>query len=88
MSLAKTQVYLESEQKKILKKLAKQENISLSELVRQTIDQHLALFKIATDTRPRKPLSITGIGASGLTDISENHDKYVGEAIAMEHNIR
>jgi hypothetical protein len=88
MSLVKTQIYLEVEQQKILKDLAKQEHISFSGLIRQTIDQYIALFKIATDRKPRKKLSIIGIGASGLTDVSENHDKYVGEAIAKEHNIR
>jgi hypothetical protein len=88
MSLVKTQIYLEVEQQKILKDLAKQESISFSGLIRQTIDQYIALFKIATDRKPRKKLSIIGIGASGLTDVSENHDKYVGEAIAKEHNIR
>ncbi len=88
MSLVKTQIYLEVEQQKILKDLAKQEHISFSGLIRQTIDQYITLFKIATDRKPRKKLSIIGIGASGLTDVSENHDKYVGEAIAKEHNIR
>ncbi len=88
MSLVKTQIYLESEQQKMLKKLATQEHVSLSSLIRNTMDRYISLFKIATEKKQRKSLSIIGIGASGLTDVSENHDKYVGEAIAKEHNIR
>ena len=30
-------------------------------------------------------MSIVGLGASGIKDISEQHDRYVGEAIAHEH---
>lgn len=29
--------------------------------------------------------SIIGLGDSGLTDVSERHDYYIGEAIADEH---
>ena len=88
MSMVKTQVYLDSEQQKILKKLAKQEHVSVSGLIRSTMERYINLFKIASDSKPRKALSIIGIGANGLTDVSENHDKYVGEGIAKEHNIR
>jgi hypothetical protein len=88
MALVKTQIYLEAEQQKILKDLARQEHVSFSGLVRDAMDRYISLFKIATEKKQRKSLSIIGIGASGLTDVSENHDKYVGEAIAKEHNIR
>ncbi len=30
-------------------------------------------------------LSIVGLGASGLNDVSVEHDRYVGQAIADEH---
>ncbi len=87
MSLTKTQVYLESERLKILKTLAEQEHISVSRLIRQLVNQYTNLVKINNDKTPRKPLSIIGIGDSGPADVSENHDKYVGEAIAEQHNI-
>ncbi|MBI4670863.1 MAG: hypothetical protein HY741_04235 [Chloroflexi bacterium] len=29
--------------------------------------------------------SLVGLGASGLTDVSERHDEYVGEAILNEY---
>lgn len=87
MSLTKTPVYLESEQQKMLKKLAKKERISVSGLIRQLVDQYISLIKINSGKVRRKRLSIIGIGDSGLTDVSENHDKYVGEAVAEQHNI-
>ncbi len=87
MSLTKTQVYLESEQQKALKKLAKKERSSVSGLVRQLVGQYISLIKINSGKVPRRRLSIIGIGDSGLTDVSENHDKYVGDAVAEQHNI-
>ncbi len=86
MSLVKTQVYLESEQQKFLKKLAKQKHVSLSELMRQLLGEHIQ--HLGARVFRRKEPSFIGIGASGLTDVSVNHDKYIGEAIAQEHNIR
>jgi len=88
MSLAKTQIYLEPEQQKVLRKVAKQEHTSVSGLIRQLVEQYIGLVEINGDSVPQKKLSIIGIGNSEFTDVSENHDKYVGEAIAKEHNIR
>ncbi len=87
MSLAKTQVYLKSDQQRTLKKLAKREHVSVSGLIRQLVDEYISLAKICSDKTPQKRLSIIGIGDCGPADVSENHDKYVGEAIAEQHNI-
>jgi len=43
---------------------------------------------MATDSRSLSPadfMAIVGLGASGTADISENHDRYAGDAIADEH---
>jgi hypothetical protein len=88
VSLVKTQVYLEAEQRKVLKELAKRRHVSLSGLIREAMEQYISIHKIASGRTPRKRPSFIGIGSSGLTDVSINHDKYIGEAIAEEHGIR
>lgn len=37
--------------------------------------------------RPKREdyFKIVGLGKSGVNDISENHDKYIGEVLADEH---
>ena len=49
--------------------------------------EHLATLVAADKTLLTKAdyLSIVGLGASGMKDVSERHDHYVGEAIAHEH---
>ena len=49
--------------------------------------EHLATLVAADKTLLTKAdyLSIVGLGASGMKDVSERHDNYVGEAIAHEH---
>ena len=86
MSMVKTQVYLTTEQRKTLAQEAKKQNISLSELMRQMVDDRIQ--HLGAKVFRRKLPSFIGIGASGITDGSVNHDKYIGEAIAKEHNIR
>jgi hypothetical protein len=52
----------------------------------QEIDRLTAL--VVADNKVTKEadfLSIVGLGASGSTDVSEQHDRCVGNAIADEH---
>ncbi len=86
MSLVKTPIYLTLEQRETLKGEAKDQHVSLSERIRQILDERIQY--LGTRVKKRKIASFIGIGKSGLTDVSVNHDKYLGEAIAKEHNIR
>jgi len=77
MTLKRTQVYLEPEQHRLLKREAEAKGVSLAELVRQ----------LATDYLYKKPhrddfTRIVGLGRSGARDVSENHDRYLGEAVS------
>ncbi len=86
MSLIRTQIYLTSEQRDTLKETANRQHVSLSELMRQMVDENIQ--HLGAKVSKRKQPSFIGIGASGLTDLSINHDKYIAEAIAQEHDIR
>jgi hypothetical protein len=49
------------------------------ERLTQQLDQETAV------STPYDLTSLIGLGSSGLTDVSERHDYYVGEAIADEN---
>lgn len=86
MDYTRTQIYLPPSEHKELKEEAKRLNISLAELLRRLV--HRYLEQKARPSLSRDDfMSIVGLGASGHTDISEEHDKYIAEIIADE-NIR
>ncbi len=83
MQYTRTQVYLDPDQRRVLQEEARRKGLSMAELLRRIIDEHL---------RPkRKPnreayLSIVGMGEDPCADVSEHHDRYLGEAMADEHD--
>lgn len=82
---ARTMVYLDPEDHRALKAEAKRLGISLAELMRRVVRDHLH----RQDTLPPVPKSvymkIVAMGASGRDDVSERHDAYLGEALRREH---
>jgi len=77
VSLKRTQIYLEPKQHRLLKREAAAKGISLAELLRQLAKDHL-------HTEPQREdfARIVGLGRSGVADASEDHDRYIGEAIS------
>ncbi len=53
-----------------IKDLAKQENRSVAELIREAIEHY-----IRSKRKPAGELSIIGIGESGRSDIAETHEE-------------
>lgn len=83
MGLKRTQVYLEPEQHQSLKREARERGISLAELFRQIVGHYLRR------ERPKEEfLRIVGLGKSGRSDVSEDHDRYLAEAIARDEDLR
>ena len=82
--MQRTQIYLRPEQHRALLEEATEKGISLAELVRQIVEEHLQRRTKA----PRPPkevfLRIVGIGESGQADISERHDDYLAEALSSD----
>lgn len=83
MSLKRTQVYLEPEQHRLLKREAEAKGISLAELVRQLARQHLRKDPTREDFA-----RIGGLGKSGCADAAEKHDRYIGAAISRDEDLR
>lgn len=82
---SRTMVYLEPEQLQSLQKEARSQRISLAELMRRLVKNHLTKDKGVPAVSKAAYLKIIGLGSSGKKDISENHDQYLGKAIRREH---
>ena len=77
MSLKRTQIYLEPEQHRLLKREAAAKGVSLAELLRQLAKEHLHKEPQREDFA-----RIVALGRSGVADASEDHDRYIGEAVS------
>jgi len=77
-------LYLEAEQLDALKERARAERIPVTELVRRLIRQYLG-----QKGQPAPPADawarLVGLGASGLPDVGDAHDRALGEALRREH---
>ncbi len=69
------QVRLEERQEQALRRLASEEGVSLSELIRRGVD--LLLSQVLAEEDPA--WRIIGLGNSGVGDLGMNHDKYLSE---------
>ena len=80
------QVYLPTEQIDALHILAQERGVTLDEVIQQMVEMSLAgAFHGELSNQEmsgaRDPLwDIIGIGESDVTDLAENHDKYLVEA--------
>lgn len=75
------QIYLRPDQDAAIRAMAKTENVAIAELVRRGIDQLLTQVPVEQDPL----MSIIGLGSSNVTDLAENHDHYIVEAILAEY---
>ncbi len=68
------QIYLEPGQDKALRILAERRGTSIGALIRQGVQRYLDQ-EIPVEEDPA--LDIVGLGSSGRSDLSEDHDKYL-----------
>jgi hypothetical protein len=79
--MIRTQIQLTEEQSRALKAMALEENVSVAELIRRSIDRYLRSANRPTlDERRRRALAVVGKFSSDVTDLSINHDHYLAEA--------
>ena len=81
---SRTMVYLEPEQLQSLQLEARNQRISLAELMRRLVKNHLTRDKGVPAASKAAYLKIVGLGSSGKKDISEKHDHYLAKAIRHE----
>ncbi len=74
------QVYLEPEQLRSLRALARQRRVSMGELIRQGVNHILSEVPLEED-----PLwNIVGTFDSGLGNLAEKHDEYIAKTVQDE----
>lgn len=67
------QIYIEPEQAQSIESLARRRGISKAEVIRISLDKYLREMPLEDDPA----LGIIGLGSSGKSGISENHDAYL-----------
>jgi hypothetical protein len=77
-------VYLEAEQAEALKDRARAERIPVTELIRRLVRQYLGQAVHATPPA-HAWARLVGLGSSGRSDVGENHDRALADALSREH---
>ncbi|MBC7333372.1 MAG: ribbon-helix-helix protein, CopG family [Actinobacteria bacterium] len=78
--MKRTQIQLTEKQYKLLKNIAAQKNISMAEVIRNSIEYYTTAFSfIEPEKKYEKIKEIIGKFKSNKKDISINHDHYLGE---------
>jgi len=83
--MIRTQIQLEEKQYRILQEMAGAYNVSMANIIRQSVDlwiERETHLKPNREKLVEQALSVVGIAedTENLTDISINHDKYFDEA--------
>ena len=81
--MIRTQIQLTEEQAEQLRELAARLDVSAAEVVRRLIEQagRSAVARSEGEKRARA-LEVIGMFASGRTDVSVEHDRYIAEAFS------
>ena len=74
------QVYLEQQQDRALRRLAKNKGVSISELIRQGVQLLLDQIPVVDDPA----WDIVGLGASDVDDLASRHDEHLVEELQRE----
>lgn len=86
MMKARTLIYLDPGDLQALRSEAKSRGISLAEMVRRVVREHLAGRHRWRSASPKTYLKLVALGTSGKQDISERHDAYLADALHREHS--
>lgn len=76
--MIRTQIQIEDQQAEWLKAAAKERGVSVSRLIRDSIN----LYRLRGERNSLKKRALAAVGrfASGSSDISERHDDYLADA--------
>ena len=83
--MIRTQVQLTENQFDFLKKAAAENNTSIAEIVRLSINNYIkATSHVDKDERKRRALAAAGRFKSAISDLALEHDKHLAEAFGNE----
>lgn len=74
------QVYLEAQQDQHLRRIAAERGVSLSALVRESVEAWLRQLPLHDDSA----LALIDLGASGLPDLGSDHDAHLAGTLSVE----
>jgi len=80
--MVRTQIQLEEDQMKWLKRKASEKGISISQLIREGLSIYRANEERLPEDKKERAIKAVGRFESGISDISEKHDAYLSEAFA------
>ncbi len=83
---ARTLIYLDSADLEALRTEARSRGISLAELMRRLVREHVSGHKATKRPNRETYMKVVGLGSSGRRDISERHDVYLAEALRRDHS--
>ena len=78
--MIRTQVQLTEQQARALKERASARGVSIAEVIRQALDQHLATQ--THESRRQRAVRAIGGYRSGRHDVSARHDDHLADAFA------
>lgn len=82
--MRRMQVQLDDSVAKALREEARKRGISISSVVRESVEAFLARDREANRAAWERALSVVGEFALGPGDVSRNHDAYLGDVLAEE----
>lgn len=81
--MVRTQIQLTNAQSRLLKTLAREEGVSIAELIRRSVDQYLRRQQVQDRAElKQRSLSLLGQYSSESPDLGENHDVYLADIYA------
>lgn len=81
--MVRTQIQLTENQARALKRMARRQDISMAELIRQSVDALIsAQAADARELQWERSATVIGKYHSGKPDIAREHDRYLDEAYA------
>jgi Ribbon-helix-helix protein, copG family len=83
--MAKTIIYLPTDQLEGLKARARAQRISATELVRRLVRDYLGGASGVTAPAAEVYSRIVGLGASGRPDGGDDHDRHIADALSRDH---
>jgi predicted transcriptional regulator len=76
--MIRTQIQLDEERYRKLQEVAREQNVSMAELVRVGVD--LAVSQYERRKRWERASALVGKFTSGRSDVAQRHDRYLAEA--------
>jgi hypothetical protein len=76
------QVYLEERQDRVLRRLATEEGVSLSELIRRSVDLMIEQLPVEQDPAWK----IIGLGNTATSDLGTHHNQHLMQELSKEIN--